>query len=61
MNFLKKILEKSQMRTVPQIFFGEDLIGGYTELSDLDKVNSFQDLKCYECNIFVNPRALMKF
>jgi len=49
------------MRIVPQIFFGEDLIGGYTELSDLDKVNSFQDLKCYECNIFVNPRALMKF
>ena len=31
-------------RTIPQIFFNEDHIGGYQELSALEKENKLQDL-----------------
>jgi glutaredoxin 3 len=32
-----ELMKKSGMRTVPQIFIGEELIGGYEQLSDLHK------------------------
>ena len=31
-------------RTIPQIFFDEDHIGGYQELRNLEKENKLQDL-----------------
>jgi len=31
------LMKKTGMRTVPQIFKGEELIGGYTELAEMDK------------------------
>ncbi len=33
---LKNLIEKTGHRTVPQIFIGEEFIGGYSELSALD-------------------------
>ena len=36
---------RSQMKTVPQIFVGEILIGGFTELSKLDRKDSLASLK----------------
>jgi glutaredoxin 3 len=33
---LNALIEKSGMRTFPQIFFGENCIGGFTDLKDLD-------------------------
>lgn len=30
------LVKKSRMKTLPQIFHGDDLIGGYTELAALD-------------------------
>ncbi len=39
------LYELSHMKTVPQIFFGERLIGGFTELADLDKKGSLVSLK----------------
>lgn len=32
---LQKMIEKSQRRTVPQIFFDDEHIGGFVELRDL--------------------------
>lgn len=39
------LYEKSKMRTVPQIFSGERLIGGYAELAELDRKDSLESLK----------------
>lgn len=39
------LYEKSKMRTMPQIFFGDQLIGGYTELAALDQKDQLQSLK----------------
>jgi glutaredoxin 3 len=39
------LYEKSKMRTMPQIFFGEKLIGGYTDLAQLDQQDQLQSLK----------------
>lgn len=33
---LKALREKTGLRTVPQIFINEELIGGYTDLADLE-------------------------
>lgn len=35
----------SKMRTMPQIFFGDRLIGGYTELAALDQKDKLAALK----------------
>lgn len=35
---LMKIVQKSGMRTVPQIFFGEECLGGYSDISALHSV-----------------------
>lgn len=32
---LMEIVRKSGMRTVPQIFFGEECLGGYTDIAGL--------------------------
>lgn len=34
---LMKIVQKSRMRTVPQIFVGETCIGGYMDIAELHK------------------------
>lgn len=36
---------KSKMRTMPQIFLGEKVIGGYTDLAELDKKDKLESLK----------------
>lgn len=38
------LTSKSGMKTMPQIFHGDKLIGGFTELSELDKKNQLQEL-----------------
>lgn len=35
-NLFNELKQKSGMLTVPQIFIDDELIGGYTELADLD-------------------------
>jgi glutaredoxin 3 len=38
-----KLVERTKMQTVPQIFFGEELIGGFPEIKELidnDKVEA---------------------
>ena len=39
------LLKKSGMQTVPQIFFQDRLIGGYTELAKQDSLDQLQSLK----------------
>jgi glutaredoxin 3 len=39
------LFKKSGMRTMPQIFAGEKLIGGYTDLADLDQKDQLASLK----------------
>lgn len=38
------LYEKSKMKTVPQIFAGDTLIGGYTELAALDQKDQLKFL-----------------
>jgi glutaredoxin 3 len=40
-----ELFKKSGMRTMPQIFAGEKLIGGYRELSQLDQENGLESLR----------------
>ena len=40
-----RLYKLSGMRTMPQIFAGERLIGGYTELAALDKLDTLSSLK----------------
>lgn len=39
------LYEKSGMKTMPQIFNGEELIGGYNELSSLSRLKGLDHLK----------------
>jgi glutaredoxin 3 len=39
------LYEKSKMKTVPQIFNGDTLIGGFTELSQLDQKDQLTSLR----------------
>lgn len=39
------LVKKSGMKTVPQIFVGEKLIGGYTQLADLDQHDQLASLR----------------
>ena len=41
----ERLYKVSGMRTVPQIFAGEKLIGGFTDLAALDKKDSLDSLK----------------
>ena len=44
-NIRDEMIKKSNgQRTIPQIFFGDRHVGGYTELRDLEKENKLQDL-----------------
>ena len=38
------LYQKSGMRTMPQIFFGDRLIGGYTDLAALDQKDQLASL-----------------
>jgi glutaredoxin 3 len=38
------LYQRSGMRTMPQIFFGDELIGGFTELAALDQKNQLKSL-----------------
>ncbi|TVQ80157.1 MAG: glutaredoxin [Bradymonadales bacterium] len=40
----KALFERTGFRTVPQIFFGEDCIGGFQELAQLDAEQNLVDL-----------------
>jgi len=40
-----RLFQLSGMRTMPQIFKGDQLIGGYTELAELNKKDGLQSLK----------------
>lgn len=40
----KQLCKRSGMRTVPQIFYGEKLIGGFMELAELDKHDKLKSL-----------------
>lgn len=39
------LLKRSGMRTMPQIYHGEAVIGGFQELSELDKKDNLSSLK----------------
>lgn len=41
----KALVAKSGMRTVPQIFHGESLIGGFDQLNALDQSKGLEHLK----------------
>jgi glutaredoxin 3 len=41
---IQELFERSGMRTVPQIFANEQLIGGYTELAALDQKDGLRNL-----------------
>ena len=41
---LKSLIEKTNMRTVPQIFINDHLIGGCSDMIDLDKKNQLDIL-----------------
>ena len=41
---LKALMEKTGMRTVPQIFINDELIGGFDDLNALDKAGKLDDL-----------------
>jgi glutaredoxin 3 len=41
---LSEVRSKTGMRTFPQILQGEKLIGGYTDLAELDKTDALKSL-----------------
>jgi len=41
---IKEMLKRSRRNTVPQIFIGDDHIGGFDELSSLDKKGKLNGL-----------------
>lgn len=41
---LQALVQKTGMRTFPQIFFGEQLIGGFSELDELDRNGQVEKL-----------------
>ena len=43
-NLLEQMIEKTQRRTVPQIFIGNRHVGGYDDLSNLDKAGELDTL-----------------
>ena len=43
-NIREEMIKKSSgQRTIPQIFFGDYHVGGYTELRELEKSNSLKE------------------
>lgn len=41
---LAALVQKTGMRTVPQIFIGDELVGGFTELSALESEGKLDDM-----------------
>jgi GrxC family glutaredoxin len=44
------LIKRSGMQTVPQIFVGDELIGGYTDLAALDQTTELKHLQPKPCN-----------
>lgn len=42
-NVWQEMFQRSGMKTVPQIFFGDECIGGYTDLEALDRSGKLQE------------------
>lgn len=42
---MQALISRSGLRTVPQIFFNDQLIGGYDELAQLDNKDQLNSLK----------------
>jgi len=40
---LAKLREETGQRTVPQIFIGQEMIGGFTEMMDLEKTGELEN------------------
>lgn len=40
-----ELYKRSGMKTMPQIFHGERLIGGYTDLADLDQKDQLKSIE----------------
>lgn len=43
-DLMKKMIEKSQRKTVPQIFIGDYHVGGYTDLAELSNQGKLESL-----------------
>jgi glutaredoxin 3 len=41
---MKKLMEKTGMRTVPQIFINDQLIGGFDDMNALEKAGKLDEL-----------------
>lgn len=41
---VQALVQKTGMKTFPQIFFGEKLVGGYSELDELDRNGGIDSL-----------------
>jgi glutaredoxin 3 len=41
---MREMLERSQRRTVPQIFIGDTHVGGYDDLAELDSLGKLDQL-----------------
>jgi glutaredoxin 3 len=41
----ERLYQLSKMRTMPQIFFGDQLIGGFSDLAALDQKDQLNSLK----------------
>lgn len=42
---LQKLREETGQRSIPQIFIGEEFIGGFSELEELDKQGYLENLR----------------
>ena len=44
-NEWEELVQKTKLKTLPQIFAGEKLIGGYTQLAEVDAADQLKSLK----------------
>ncbi len=49
-----EMMERSQRRTVPQIFIGDVHVGGFDDMSELDMAGKLDDLLCVQPSVFDN-------
>ena len=46
---MREMLERSQRRTVPQIFIGDYHVGGYDDMAELDSLGKLDELLGKDC------------
>ena len=46
---MREMLERSQRRTVPQIFIGDYHVGGYDDMAELDALGKLDELLNINC------------